>query len=587
MSEMDEDADDSGPSREHSARRHSTGTSTTTRHTTSSPEPPSHGPTQAVRPDGRLHEHLERDDWRAEATSGVVHHETCVCNPCRKFVRHIMDHMWSGDHSLVRAMAARDAAIIKHADLGNKVTGLERDLEDARHDNDDLTDANERLRDEADGLRDDNDRAHAVAGELREETARLQREVADLRSDVNHLRGKLHDAEDDMHRERRRKVSPPAPPTPVIPLVDRMPKLPLVDRMAPTSGRTLLTPGADGAMRHTYLPAHVLRSDQAQFNIAAGLPPPLGLTPVGGRDGYLSDSDPSTIGQVNSLFARARAAPNSPAAAKAKYFMERVSLTPLDRHSPVHKHAIALWATTAIADLAHSAVVEHAPMMPTAAAQPGPSSTKPARPRTQDSPMTWRQWLVTHPDARHLRQHTRGVGTSDDFPIRNVRGYVAALRLAPPRGKARSTYMLRAAAILGVPQAYREALEETGETIAHERHDTPMGVDYDPSHHEVVAHFARNGLTLAEADDYWAWGQEFISTYVSDIQPSPNHPARIAYNAMNSTPHLPPTLEGFPDDHETSFAPAYPALESAADGLELYPAGDQPSPPGDAPSPRF
>ncbi|KAI0038059.1 hypothetical protein FA95DRAFT_1613666, partial [Auriscalpium vulgare] len=96
----------------------------------------------------------------------------------------------------------------------------------------------------------------------------------------------------------------------------------------------------------------------------------------------------------------------------------------------------------------------------------------------------------------------------DEFPIRNVRGYVAVIRLAPPRGKAKSMYMLRAAALLGVPQAYRETLEDIGETIANERHDTAMAIDYDPSAEEVAAHFAKNGLTLAEADDYWAWGQD-------------------------------------------------------------------------------
>ncbi|KAI0049164.1 hypothetical protein FA95DRAFT_1604692 [Auriscalpium vulgare] len=394
MSEMDEDADDSGPSREHSARRHSTGTSTTTRHTTSSPEPPSHGPTQAVRPDGRLHEHLGRDDWRAEPTSGVVHHETCVCNPCSKYVSHFLDHMWSGDQSLVRAKATRDAAIVEHTDLGAKVASLQRDVDDLRQDNGDLADTNDRLRTEADDLRDDNDRAHAAAGALRDETAALRREVADLRSDVSHLRAKRRDAEDDMHRERRRKLSPPAHPSPTVPLADRMPKIPLADRMSPASGRTLLTPGADGAMRHTYLPARVLQSEQAQFNMSHGLPPPLGLTPVGGRDGYLADSDPSTIAAVDSLLARARQAPNSPAAAKARYFMERISLTPLDRHTPVHKHAIAVWATNAITALSNAAAVAHAPTTTTSSTQQASSSKKQGadkivRPEARDSPSTW------------------------------------------------------------------------------------------------------------------------------------------------------------------------------------------------------
>ncbi|KAI0049163.1 hypothetical protein FA95DRAFT_1604691 [Auriscalpium vulgare] len=145
--------------------------------------------------------------------------------------------------------------------------------------------------------------------------------------------------------------------------------------------------------------------------------------------------------------------------------------------------------------------------------------------------------------------------------------------------------MLRATALFGVPQAYREALEETGTMVASERHDTPMAIDYDPSRDEVAAHFACNGLTLAEADDYWAWGQEFISTYISDLQPSAQHPARIAYNAMNSTPHLPPTLEGFPDDHEVSTRLARSPITATA---EDPPASDDDYvAPTDAPSPRF
>ncbi|KAI0045608.1 hypothetical protein FA95DRAFT_1573709 [Auriscalpium vulgare] len=591
----DMDTGDDADSRGRDARRHSTGSSTTTRRTQGSVEPPTHGPTQAVRPDGRLHEHLGPEDWRNEPTSGVVHHETCVCNPCSNYAKHVMTHMWSGDQSLVRAMAARDAAIVKQADLGKKASALKRDLddatrdlEDARRDNDDLADSNDRLRTDAGDLRDENDRLRASADDASEENTRLLSEIADLHDKVDSLRGKLRDAEDDMHRERRRKLSSPPPGAPVapsIPLADRMPKLPLADRMRPTTGRTLLTPGEDGSMRHTYLPSHVLQSDQARQNMAFGLPPPLGTTPVGGRDGYLADTDPATIAAVDSLFAAARRAPNGAVATKARHFMHRVSLTPADRHTPAIKHAIATWNTT------HT---EHAPQETATGTHTNPPPSKKrgtdgkARPTARESPHTWREWLITHPDPSHLRQHTRGVGTSDEFPMRNVRGYVAVMRLAPPRGKARSAYMLRAASLLGVPQAYREALETSGEEVAEERHDTPMDIDYDPTSEEVATHFARNGLTLAEADDYWAWGQEFISTYISDIKPSARHLARIAYESMNSTPHLPPTLEGLPDDHEASFREALMPLSSPGHaGQPVLPEPEGADYLADAPSPRF
>ncbi|KAI0039077.1 hypothetical protein FA95DRAFT_1612867 [Auriscalpium vulgare] len=417
---------------------------------------------------------------------------------------------------------------------------------------------------------------------------RLLRDVADLHNDVDSLREQLRDAEDDMHRARHRKVSPPSPDAhaaPSTPLADRLLKVPLADRMAPATGQTLLTPGEDGSTRHTFLPAHTLQSDQARFNISHGLPPPLGHTPVGGRDTYLADTDPATIAAVDSLFARARQAPASPAATKARYFMHRISLTPTEFHTAAIKHVIATWTT--------GTAVEHAPQETTDNGQhTAPPSKKrgsdKARPSAQQSPHTWRHWLVTHPDARYLRQHTRGVGTSDDFPMRNVRGYVAALRLAPPRGKARSSYMLSAAAIFGIPQAYREALERSGEEVASTRHDTPMAVDYDPTREEVVTHLACNGVTLAEADDYWAWGQEFISTYVSDVLPSAKHPARVAYDNMNTTPHLLPTLGGFPDDHEATFNIARDPLPPLDLGELTGHIVDGPADgPVDAPSPRF
>ncbi|KAI0044710.1 hypothetical protein FA95DRAFT_1608325 [Auriscalpium vulgare] len=589
MSGMDVSEDADNPARERGVRRHSTGTSTTTRHSHEAQDLAPPEIARTVKPDGRLHDHLDRDDWRAEPTTGVVHHETCVCDPCCVYAKHLTEHQWSGDQSLVRAMAARDAAIVRQTDLGQKIATLQREIDDLQQDGRDLEAANDRLRDEADDLREENDRLHAATGKTNEENTQLRNDVADLRDDVKSLRIKLRDAEDDMHRERRRKVSPPSPDVaPARSLADRMPKLPLADCMAPTTGRTLLTPAEDGTTRHTYIPAHVLNSERARTNMAAGIPPPLGHIPVGGKEDYLADTDPATIAAVNSLFARARAAPYSAAAVKARHFMHRVSLTPAERHSEVHRHALAAWNTTQTTPTQTTAM-EHAPPQSTSATTSQPPSKKRGmdkgvRPSSQESPDVWRQWMVGHPDATHLRQHTRGVGTSDEFPIRNVRGYVATMRLAPPRGKARSAYMLSAATLFGVPQAYKEALEEAGETVATERHDTPMRIDYDPSIEEVAVHFARNGLTLAEADDYWVWGQEFIATFIMDVDPSPKHPARIAYNSMNSTPHLPPTLDGFPDDHETTFQRAHSPLASA-DVLDAPPMHDEEV--VDAPSPRF
>ncbi|KAI0038418.1 hypothetical protein FA95DRAFT_1613409 [Auriscalpium vulgare] len=523
--EMCNNNDDSA----HSAgkRRHSTGTSATTRHTPQLDATTE--PAKTVRPDGCLHRHLGRKDWCAQPMSGVVHHETRVCNPCDTYSQHLVQHLWLGDQSLQDTMDARNARIVAASGLCKKLQTTKSELNRILRDCNELTNDNGRLRADIEDLRDENDRLRIAVDNLKDD-----------KDDMQHVNDKLRDDKDDMqhvNNKLRDDLPTQPPPEPAHPVA----KLPLAARI----GCTLLTPGADGHTRYTFLPKRVLSSDQARFNMLVSLPPPLGLMPE---------------------------LPFSPAAMKVKHFVNRATLTPADRRTQVHEYALARWA-----ELRAPTVVLQ-PDMATMAQDPSPSKKKrgadkdAGRPLACNTPVKCRQWLVTHPDPKHLRQHTRGVGTSNGFPMRNVSGYVAVIRLAPPRGKARSVYMLRAVELFRILQAYCEALEASGDMVAGTRHNTLMAVNFNPSLAEVASHFALNGLTLAEADNYWAWGQEFISTFISDVDLSEWHPARLAYNKMVVAQHLPPTLKGFPKDHPySSSAPTTRSRTRTSFHLVLYP----------------
>ncbi|KAH7903992.1 hypothetical protein BJ138DRAFT_994239, partial [Hygrophoropsis aurantiaca] len=121
-------------------------------------------------------------------------------------------------------------------------------------------------------------------------------------------------------------------------------------------------------------------------------------------------------------------------------------------------------------------------------------------PKLDAPPEEWKAWH------EHHKTEIRGVMlmSGNVADIRAIRGRLLVARLAPDSSRRRSVFMLRAAELLVVPGFYRELLMHLGMDVAATRtFDNYAGPSDALDTVDIAMHFARNGVTWAEADDAW------------------------------------------------------------------------------------
>ncbi|KAI0057646.1 hypothetical protein BV25DRAFT_1919971 [Artomyces pyxidatus] len=578
--------------------------------------------------------------------SGVITHRPSECAHCKVYTSHFSDGLLDAEPSLLQALDERTA-------FYQEATG-QRDVVDMlRRENDNLKSETRkntsRLAEDSahvERVRNERNRALDTLDQLRRDHEELRRDYDELLADFNKLKSEYDqlsthvDAAEHSRDDKRRKTpkgkeraiddDPAAPPTwsdqvdNDAPMPDAyvtseaMPSVATPAVMpAPSPDDVGVIPRGKVAMHvgniSTLIPVKRVTSDAAVGNMQQGLPIPLGVTPLGGRDGSFVGPDfPDTTTQVDSLFKAA--GENIRAYTKVEHFLLAIRATPATSRTDAHKYAIAEWeanpvkrpptnkkkdGTTTSKEVVARTKANSAATTSTTENVAGPSKTVTAQavkrktlPQVSkwDSPLELQEWLQHHRDPDQIRSTYRGTGFASGFPLRQCRGWVGVQRLSPgkvvlPGNKsARTPYSAFAARLLSEPGGYQQILTANGWGIHHERVITafrPPSWAAEWTIEDIVRHYARCGVTVEETNDWAEWAVDFLHEYGEEF-PGGNVPAgtnRLDDPAIVAVEELlargdftlPP---GLPDTDPSSSAKGVPQREYPPDppaGIVLPP----------------
>ena len=264
--------------------------------------------------------------------------------------------------------------------------------------------------------------------------------------------------------------------------------------------------GGGGYWRTSLVPQWRLRSTDARSAIAAGTPLPHSCFFTGGRNGVLiSDRDPTTEAGVADLFATNHK--------HGVAYIDRVQNTPYHLREQCHQEALDRWLEQR--DQKRRELEERGE---------GPI---PKEPSPHDHNGAWRRWLNDMNDHPRLKD-TKILGlprVCDNYLSVHMEGTRAVLALLPqspkgrkavPRNKLRWAFLGAVAALVGVPERYKQTVVRLGISIAQERRSRL----YDPAHYgsdaqlginEATRFLADIGVSLAEAESWRPWAAAYIA----------------------------------------------------------------------------
>jgi len=266
----------------------------------------------------------------------------------------------------------------------------------------------------------------------------------------------------------------------------------------------------------TLMTSKHISSQSVQDAMKARMTIPFGKSITGGRNGVLiALCDPTSDDEVDQLFN------NTDRYAYLKYYIDRVRFTPPELRGEVHTRALERWNASQAARRAQYRASGRRP-------EPLPSAPDGA----------WKKWLK---DMRELPQSGAtfkyaGIPlVGQGYQAILIKGAKAILAFLPLNarqtavqpGPLRNAFVRTAAALLSVPDRYREVLNSIHMEIAPHRSNiiyeeaqftaaNALGID------DIARFLAATGVTPEEAEQWRPWAAAFVEMELEE-RPNSNH----------------------------------------------------------------